>query len=53
MIEITLTINESVLNIHFNIVGWFIIYILNKCIKINDAILFNNFLTLVIFKYDS
>ena len=38
MIEITLTINESVLNTHFNIKAWLIIYVLNKCIKINDAI---------------
>ncbi len=38
MKEIALTINESVLNIHFNIVAWLIIYILNKCIKINNDI---------------
>ncbi len=38
MKEIALIINESVLNIHLNIVAWLIIYFLNKCIKINDAI---------------
>jgi hypothetical protein len=34
MKEIALTIDESVLNVHFNIMAWLIINII-KCIKIN------------------